>query len=281
MPHLNHAKQSVDTDVNRKTTHDGKSSGEPVERLRLLSYNIQTGITTSHYRHYFTQSWKHVLPHQQRSDNLNSIATLASDYDLVGLQEVDAGSLRSGFINQTEYLATRGQFPYWFDQTNRRIGKFARHSIGLLSRWQPTEICEHKLPGMIPGRGVLLVRYGEGDNSLVLLILHLALSQRARLRQLGYVSDLVNQHRNVILMGDMNCRSESSEMDYLINRTLMCEPAHGLHTFPSWRPHRNIDHILVTPTLHVEDVQVLNYAMSDHLPISMTVKLPATLKLPA
>ena len=281
MPHLNHAEQRVDTDVNRKTTRDGKSSGEPVNRLRLLSYNIQTGITTSHYRHYFTQSWKHVLPHQQRSDNLNSIATLASDYDLVGLQEVDAGSLRSGFINQTEYLATRGQFPYWFDQTNRRIGKIARHSIGLLSRWQPTEICEHKLPGMIPGRGVLLVRYGEGDNSLVLLILHLALSQRARLRQLGYVSDLVNQHRNVILMGDMNCRSESSEMDYLINRTLMCEPAHGLHTFPSWRPHRNIDHILVTPTLHVEDVQVLNYAMSDHLPISMTVKLPSTLKLPA
>ena len=30
-------------------------------RLRFLSYNIQTGTTTSSYRHFLTQSWRHVL----------------------------------------------------------------------------------------------------------------------------------------------------------------------------------------------------------------------------
>jgi len=65
-------------------------------RLRLLSFNIQTGITTSRYRQYVTQSWRHVLPFAQRSGNLDTIANLVSDYDLVGLQEVDAGSIRSG-----------------------------------------------------------------------------------------------------------------------------------------------------------------------------------------
>ncbi|MGB5306989.1 MAG: hypothetical protein WBO57_12180, partial [Gammaproteobacteria bacterium] len=32
------------------------------QRLRLLSYNVQAGISTARYRHYITQSWKHVLP---------------------------------------------------------------------------------------------------------------------------------------------------------------------------------------------------------------------------
>ena len=33
-------------------------------RLKLLSYNIQAGVDTRRYHHYFTQSWKHVLPHR-------------------------------------------------------------------------------------------------------------------------------------------------------------------------------------------------------------------------
>ncbi len=249
------------------------------QRLRLLSYNIQTGITTGHYGDYVTQSWKHVLPYAQRREILDGIARQISDYDLVGLQEVDAGSLRSGFVNQTEYLAARARIPFWYDQTNRRLGKFAQHSIGALSRFQPTEITEHRLPGRIPGRGVLLVRFGSGDSSLIVLILHLALSRRARLRQLAYISELVNAHRNVILMGDLNCRSDSPEMDFLIHNTMMREPTHGLHTFPSWRPQRNIDHILVTPTLQVEQVHVLNESFSDHLPVAMHVVLPDSVRL--
>ena len=248
-------------------------------RLRLLSFNIQTGITTRHYRQYLTQSWRHVLPFAQRSGNLDTIANLVSDYDLVGLQEVDAGSIRSSHINQTEYLAERGQFPYWYDQTNRSLGRFAQHSIGILSRLQPSHIREHKLPGRIPGRGVLRVRYGDSVHGLTVLIVHLALSRRARLSQLGFISELINSERHVILMGDLNCRSHSPEMDYLINATLMREPTHGLNTFPSWRPQRNIDHILVTPTLQVDRAHVLNVPLSDHLPIAMDITLPESLRL--
>lgn len=248
-------------------------------RLRLLSFNIQTGITTRHYRQYLTQSWRHVLPFAQRSGNLDTIADLVSDYDLVGLQEVDAGSIRSSNINQTEYLAERGRFPFWYDQTNRRLGRFAQHSIGILSRLQPSHVREHKLPGRIPGRGVLLVRYGDSLHGLTVLIVHLALSRRARLHQIGFISELINSERHVILMGDLNCRSHSPEMDYLINTTLMREPAHGLNTFPSWRPQRNIDHILVTPTLQVDSAHVLNVPLSDHLPIAMDITLPESLRL--
>ena len=38
--------------------------------------------------------------------------------------------------------------------------------------------------------------------------------------------------------------------------------------------------ILVSPTLQVENVSVLNHAISDHLPIMMDVVLPASVDLP-
>lgn len=247
--------------------------------LRLLSYNIQIGITTRHYRQYLTHSWKHLLHHPQRFDNLDRIARLMSEYDLVGVQEADAGSARSGFVNITEYLANAAGFPYWDDQTNRRIGQFAKHSLGVLSRYKPSGITEHKLPGRLPGRGAMAVRFGDGEESLVVLIVHLALSRRGRLSQLDYLGDLINDYRHVVLMGDLNCRSDSAEIELLVNKTLMSEPLHGLHTFPSWRPKRNIDHILVTPTVAVERAEVLNYPLSDHLPIAMQVLLPESVQL--
>jgi len=246
----------------------------PGQRVRLLSYNIQTGIATRRYHHYFTHSWKHLLPHGERIDNLNRIARLVHEYDVVGLQEVDAGSLRSGFINQTEYLAVRAHFPYWYDRTNRNLGKIARHSMGLLTRFSADDVSEHNLPGVIPGRGALTVRFETDGDPLVLVILHLALGRRARLRQLEFVRDLVHDYRNVVVMGDMNCQPESEEMLWLLANSNLVEPIANLHTFPSWRPFRNIDHILVTPSLEVEDVRVLNYPLSDHLPIAMTVRLP-------
>ena len=249
------------------------------QRIRLLSYNVQAGIKTARYRHYITHSWKHVLPHAQRFSNLDRIARLVKGYDVVGLQELDAGSLRSGYVNLTQYLSEKSNMPFWFDQTNRRIGRFASHSTGVLSRFTPTEVVEHRLPGRIPGRGALFIRYGSKHDSLVVLILHLALSRRARLIQFDYISEIVNEYRHVVLMGDLNCSSQSAEMDYLINRTLMREPTHEMHTFPSWRPQQNIDHILVTPTLQVDHVKALNFSLSDHLPVEMEITLPDSILL--
>lgn len=244
-------------------------------RLRLLSYNIQAGIASSKYHHYVTRSWKHFLPYPERLDTLDRIAKFATEFDFVGLQESDGGSLRSGFINQTEYLALRSDFPYWYDQTNRNLGRFAQHSLGLLSRHRPSEITEMRLPGMIPGRGALCMRFGTGARSLLLLIVHLALGRRARLRQFASIAEFVQGYRQVILMGDLNCRSESEELQWFLRRSGLAEPTHGLHTFPSWRPRRNIDHILVSPSITVDSVRVLNHAITDHLPVAMDVTLPA------
>jgi len=250
------------------------------QRLRLLSYNIQAGVDIRRYRQYVTQSWKQVLPHRARLENLNRIADILTRYDLVGLQEVDAGSLRSGFVDQTEYLAHRGNFPYWYQQINRKLGKLAQHSNGFLSRMRPTAIVEHKLPGL-PGRGALVAEFGKGEEALAVCILHLALGRRARQRQITYISEVLGDYAHAVVMGDMNCDYDSDELQLLVKLANLHEPTCEMKTFPSWRPMRNLDHILVSSGLCVEHVRVLDYTVSDHLPVSMDILLPDSLDLAA
>jgi len=252
----------------------------PLRRLSVLSYNIQAGVDTRRFRHYVTHSWKHVLPHPERMTNLNRIAQILAQHDLVGLQEVDAGSLRSGFIGQTEYLAHRAGFPYWHQQVNRNIGAFAQHSNGLLSRIRPSHLTEHRLPGL-PGRGALVADFGPPDAGLRVCIVHLALGRRSRAVQLAFLGELLGALPHVILMGDMNCGCESREVRRLMRTTGLHEPACDQKTFPSWRPMRRIDHILVSEGLTIRNARVLDYPLSDHLPISLEVELPGNLGVAA
>ena len=247
--------------------------------LKVASFNIQTGIGTSSYQEYLTGSWRHILPSNKRIPNLNRIAELLKSFDIVGLQEAEGGGARSRHIVQTEYLAKAGGFPYWHHQVNRRIGDIAVHSNGLLTRIKPDFLRDYKLPGL-PGRGAILARFGtRPDEALYLCVLHLALSRRARLRQLAFVSELIGDRSYVILMGDLNCGPNSPEIRLLTGATQLCDPVREIKTFPSWRPHRMLDHILVTPGLRVDKVHALNFACSDHLPIAMEIRLPDVLGL--
>ena len=250
-----------------------------VNSLRILSYNLQVGIKTSRPSQYITGSWKHLIPHTQRLSNLDNTISFLESYDIVGLQETDAGSLRSNYINLTEYLADRARFPYWYHQVNRNLGHIAQHSNGLLSRIKPYEIENIRLPGLIPGRQAIVAKYGDEKETLAVFILHLALSKRARMRQLSRISEEVNKYAHAIVMGDLNCNINSKEMRHLFRETKLHEPLEELLTFPSWRPQHHIDHILVTSELNVLKAKALKHVCSDHLPIMMQVELPATLMI--
>jgi len=244
--------------------------------LRLLSYNIQAGIETGQFRDYLTKGWRHVLPSRQRLQNLDRIAHMLRGYDLVALQEVDSGSLRSGFLDMTEYLAHRAGYPHWFRQVNRDIGVIAQHSNGFLSRITPTEVKRYRLPPG-NGRGAMVMRFGEGDSALYVCSLHLALSRRMRRRQFDFVADLLRDAQNVVVMGDMNTSCDAQEFRHFIDHSDLKEPACTKPTFPSWRPVRRIDHILVSRSLEVRNARVLDYPLSDHLPVCVEVFVPGSL----
>ena len=248
-------------------------AADGAQRLKLLSANIQAGSSTRRYSDYATRSWSHVLPTGKRTA-LDAIAALAGQHDIVGLQEADPGSLRSGFTNQTHYLAERAGFEYWSHQPNRRVGAVASSANGLLSRLEPLEVINHALPGRIGGRGVLISRFGEGDAGLTVAVAHLSLGAQSRRSQLAFIAEVLSDHPHAVLMGDFNCTSDCAEMDVLYRGTGLQPPACAVHTFPSWRPQRAIDHILVTGNLQCANTQALPAAFSDHLALSTELVVP-------
>lgn len=242
--------------------------------LRLASFNIQTGIRTNAFHHYLTHCWQHLAPSEERAANLRRISHLLRPFDIVGLQEVDGGGARSRFVVQTQYLAEQGGHGYWHNQVNRRIAGLALHSNGLLSRYKPIRVEEFSLPGL-PGRGAILARYGANPrHSLNVCVAHLALSRRGRLKQIDFLCELLADLPCTVLMGDLNCLPNGPELALLERRGGFINPAHGMNTFPSWRPSRLLDYILVKPDMRVKNVRVLDFTCSDHLPIALDMGLP-------
>ncbi|RMH45185.1 MAG: EEP domain-containing protein [Gammaproteobacteria bacterium] len=242
-----------------------------------MSFNIQTGIDAQRYRHYLTRSWRHVLPSARRQQNLAAITELIKGFDIVALQEVDAGSLRSGFINQLQYMAEVGQFAYSHQRINRDLGHLARQSIGLLSRYPILNVTSHKLPGRIPGRGAIeaTIQISNLAEPLTVIVAHLSLGRRARWHQLEFLARRVIEHPLVCLMGDLNTPREELVLWAKELNLSVAHDSHFLGTYPSWAPQFHIDHILVSGALPIRRTEFIDVQLSDHLPVAVHVGLPS------
>jgi endonuclease/exonuclease/phosphatase family metal-dependent hydrolase len=138
---------------------------------------------------------------------------------------------------------------------------------------------EHRLPGVIPGRGTLLVRYGEGFNGLDIAVVHLALGKRARAQQLKFLARELDSSRHLVVLGDFNTQVDTPHLLELRETLALQAPTRGLPTYPSWQPQRAIDHMLVSRTLQVGVAEVLDVTYSDHCPVALEITLPPELKL--
>ena len=252
------------------------SAGRP-QRLRLLSCNILAGASVQRYSEYVTRSINAVLPGRSKLENLDQLAQVISGFDVVGLQEADAGSLRSGFLNQTRYLAETAGMPFWSHQPNRPMARLAHSSNGLISRLEPTSVLDYPLPSRIPGRGALLARFGADDEALAVMIAHLSLSAPARARQLAFIGEILQDFPHAVLMGDLNTEASSHEMRQLFAKCSLQPPARPTPTFPSWKPRRALDHILTSSTIHMEKIWALPQAFSDHLSLAAEITLPSSM----
>ena len=255
--------------------HDPFARPAPLpSRFRLLTFNIQSGIRTQRYREFVTRGWRQVLHDEGRLPNLDRIGDLLQDYHVVALQEVDAGSLRSGFTNQVAWLARRSGQSFWYAQRNRRLGRLAQHGNGLLATTAPLELVDHPLPTtLVPGRGAIVARFAAEDGPpLTVICLHLSLGARSRARQLEFVAAEVRASERAVVVGDLNCSAQT-----LLSGTALAAlpltPACSAPTWPSWRPRRHLDHVLVTPGVRVLAAEPLECAYSDHLPLSVELAL--------
>ena len=120
----------------------------------------------------------------------------------------------------------------------------------------------------------MLVEFTTNQEPLLVCIMHLALGKRARRLQLSYISELVGEYSQLVVMGDFNCGTDSGELHELVDNTHLTLPTEDLKTFPSWRPNRKYDHILISDSLKLQKTHVLEHTHSDHLPICVEIELP-------
>jgi len=240
-----------------------------VKPLRILSYNTHVCIRASKSSERLKNLWKHVLPSRCKMDNLREMSKFITSFDVVGIQESDAGSLRSYFMNHTKLLAHLGGFDHWAEQVNRRL-VFARHSIGFLSRYRILDITKHQLPGKIPGRGLMVVHLDLDGEPVAFAVAHLSLGRRDRIKQALYIGDIIRElDCRTILMGDLNCTSDSDELWVLSVKAGLRPALRNMPTYPSWKPRRDIDHILVSEGIVIRSARAIDFPLSDHLPIAI------------
>ncbi len=242
--------------------------------LRLISHNIQVGIATHRYRDYILGGWKHLLPSADRQRSLDEIGAALSHFDIIGLQEADAGSIRSRFHNQAEYLAERAELAHWAVRVNRDLGQFGKHALGLLSRVRPIAIDQQPLSGRMPGRGALIADYLWNGEPLRVIDTHLALGRGARRMQFQQLGELCDVPGFVVVMADFNCEPDDPGLSQWLVETGLKLPRLSPPTYPRWQPQRAIDHIAVSQSLDIRGTEARPLGGSDHIPIAMSIAQP-------
>jgi endonuclease/exonuclease/phosphatase family metal-dependent hydrolase len=190
--------------------------------------------------------------------------------DVVGLVEVDTGSIRTGMLNQAEYIAkelghySTFQSKYGARSINNLMPIVRKQGNAFLSA--PT-VHGERFHYFDIGIKRLIIEL-ELDEVCVFLV-HLSLKFRQRQYQLRTLHDLVvRSSKPVIVAGDFNTFWGTHEI-YLFMRAARLRSANtaGLPSFPTRVPRVELDFILVSAGIEVTGFRVPDVRFSDHRPL--------------
>jgi endonuclease/exonuclease/phosphatase family metal-dependent hydrolase len=192
------------------------------------------------------------------------------DPDLVGLIEVDSGSVRSGLLNQAEYIAqhlghyTAYECKYGTASINNQLPIVRKQGNAILAAPRVTGERFHYFPTGIKR----LIIEMELDEVCIFLV-HLSLKYRHRQEQLRHLHDLILAARKPVLVaGDFNTFSGTNELFLFMKATgLRSANVHGLASFPARMPRFELDFVLVSREIEIIDFSVPDVRLSDHRPI--------------
>ncbi|MEQ8663301.1 MAG: endonuclease/exonuclease/phosphatase family protein, partial [Gammaproteobacteria bacterium] len=210
----------------------------------------------------------------------------ASGADIIALQELDAGRARSRHLDQAHAIARALAMHYQFFPVV--IEREEHYGIAVLSRLPVELVRAVGLParGSREPRGALWVEAAWGDTRLQIINTHLSLNAGERRLQVdaldGDVLEPASARGPLVLLGDLNATPRAYAYRALGRRLCDVErlggPDRVRATWFARQPIMRLDHIFVSPTLRVVDVDVLHTAdtrlASDHLPLLAEIALP-------
>lgn len=206
--------------------------------------------------------------------------------DVVGLIEVDTGSIRTGMVNQAEHIGTAlGAYSiyeckYGTKSMNLHMPIVRKQANAFLAAPRVTGERFHYFD---TGIKRLIIEL-ELDEVRIFLV-HLSLKFRQRQYQMRYLYDLIaHSPKPVIVAGDFNTFWGTHEI-YLFMRATGLRSANiaGLPSFPARNPRIELDFVLVSETIEVTDFRIPDVRLSDHRPIvcDFEVRGPAAPKAEA
>ena len=191
--------------------------------------------------------------------------------DVIGLIEVDAGSYRSERKNQAEEIAEalghyhtyKSKYPAQ-NKLLQNLPILGKQGNAFISK---DTIKQEKFHYVTRGMKRLVIEL-ELENVVILLV-HLALSYKARHEQLTELKRLVHSvNKPCIVAGDFNAFKGHEELELFREAAdlLNAGPVDSV-TYPSWKPTRSLDFILHTPDIEIKDFRIPQVYYSDHLPL--------------
>jgi endonuclease/exonuclease/phosphatase family metal-dependent hydrolase/peptidoglycan hydrolase-like protein with peptidoglycan-binding domain len=248
-----------------RTCNNGVLSGSYVHelcqrQLKVMTYNIHAGKGTDGLI------------------DINRIATLIknSKADIVGLQEVDSLTNRSGRLDMPTKLAElTGMHMRYGSNMDYDGGMFGNV---VLSKYPIVSSINTLLPRVLPNeqRGVQQVVINTGESNVLFMNTHLAYvnDSTERLQSIAKIKDLIesSSQKKAVIVGDFNAKPNS---DTLIAASVFLRDAWAAgsgngYTVPVGIPTKRIDYIMYSQTgFSANSASVLssNPTYSDHLPV--------------
>ena len=192
------------------------------------------------------------------------------DPDIVGLIEVDTGSIRSRKVNQAEKLAsdlgmnTSYETKYGSKSLNKMLPIVRKQGNAFMAA---PRVHGEKFHYFDTGIKRLIIELEMQD--VAIFLVHLSLKYRHRHLQLRRLYDLIEvTEKPVIVAGDFNTFWGENEI-YLFMKAAGLTSANpdGIPTYPSRAPRKELDFILYQKGIEVTGFDVPQVKHSDHLPL--------------
>ncbi len=237
--------------------------------MRLLLYNIRYGVGGGASMHMPVPGAGYLLGSRGNLERIiEFIKSVAPD--IVGLVEVDTGSVRSRGINQAEEIAralghnTSYEIKYGATSVNKLLPIIRKQGNAFLAA---PSIHGERFHYFDTGIKRLIIELELEEFSVFLV--HLSLKYRHRHLQLRHLHDLIMKtEKPVIVAGDFNTFWGENEMYLFMQATgLKSANRDGAPSYPSRAPRKELDFILYQEGIRIENFDIPRVRFSDHLPL--------------
>ena len=237
--------------------------------MRLLLYNIRYAVGGGASMHMPLPGAGYVLGNQSVLPEITRFIKDV-DPDIVGLIEVDTGSIRSRMVNQAEKIAadlrmnTSYETKYGSKSLNQLLPIVRKQGNAFMAAQR---VHGEKFHYFDTGIKRLIIELEMAEFAVFLV--HLSHKYRHRHLQLRKLYDLiVETEKPVIVAGDFNTFWGENEI-YLFMRAAGLKSANvtSLPSYPSRSPRKELDFILYQDGIRVTHFEIPQVRHSDHLPL--------------